>query len=202
MLTCDRCLRGDTHRCRRGDCANWTQNGRARSAPRSRSDLAYGGSRPGVYIPGKSGRPRATSSEEDHEIARFLVVGSEITAIARHLDYTPSIVRRVRDELCWLDECGVSAGPVDAERLATKRGYANRGRKGVSRFGVRLGAPSGMRASAESIHKAALLLCDGRSYRETAELSGLSANQCRTVKSNLRVLEAAAMGVTRGSRRW
>lgn len=187
MLTCDRCLAGQPSRCRRGDCAQWVLTGRSERTRRTR---------PAQWVPtGRPiGRPRTTTSVQDHEVAHLLVVGSTMTAVAEHLGISRPAVIRVRNELRVLDELGVSLGPSDAVSLTfNKRGA---GRNGRGLHGLRGGA------SREAAHKAALLLCEGRTLRESADLAGISFHQARTVKSNLRTLEAAALGVTRGSRRW
>jgi hypothetical protein len=177
-------------------------NGRASSRARSRSDVAYG-QRPGGR---RIGRPRATTPEDDHRIAELIIVGTDLASAARHVGATRAVALRVREELRELEDVGVSAGPVTVAPLAVKRGA---GRKGRGKFGIRPGpppgeggAPHGVRADREKVHKAALLLIEGRSMRVAAELTGLTHNQARTVKSNLRVLQAAELGIVLGSRRW
>lgn len=165
-LTCDMCLRGDSHRCRRGDCANWSSRpARPERKPRSGNPNGGPGAKP------------LTTREQDVEIARLLVLGSESTAVSRHLEVPVGSVRRVRRALYALELAGVDAGPVEGERLPQSQ--TTRG-------------PRAQDLSATTRHLMAQLSLEGHSGVRIARLVGCPVQRVYDVRRTLKALSRAA----------
>lgn len=113
MLTCDRCLSGDTQRCRRGDCARYERAGAVRPPSPRRSSWRPTGN--------AVGRPPEYTAAQRHEWAVLLVVGSSLTAVAEHFGVGRDTVRRTRLDLEALAADGITAGPVVAVALPSRR---------------------------------------------------------------------------------
>lgn len=171
-LTCSPCLRGDTHRCERGECA-WWQSRPKRKVPKPR-----GGRREGA------GRPPWYKAEQVHEVAVLLIMGNTITAIAEHTGIGRDKIRWTRAGLEELEAADVSAGPVVGPKYPDGRhrsGFA-------SRRPSFLPPPLDL----ETEHKVALLLLEGATHRRAAELGGVTHSQSRTVMTHLLRLQSAA----------